>query len=106
MSTSQNSWKLADPKARFSELFRKARAEGPQRVTRSGRETVVVLDEEDYERLKGPGGKDADEESLFEFFSKSPLVGLDLDFSRAPDSDREVDLRAGSCSTPTCFLKL
>ncbi len=88
METSET-WQLAEAKARFSELFRKARTEGPQRVTRSGREAVVVLGEEDYQRLKAPPGE---RENLADFFARSPLVGLDLDFSRDPDPGRDVDL--------------
>lgn len=36
----------AGAKARFSELFRRARTEGPQLVTRQGKEQVVVLSAE------------------------------------------------------------
>jgi len=38
-------------KARFSEVFRRARAEGPQRITRQGREGVVMFSDEQYDRL-------------------------------------------------------
>ena len=36
-------WKLEDAKNRFSELVRRARSEGPQVVTKHGRESVVVI---------------------------------------------------------------
>jgi prevent-host-death family protein len=36
-------WALQDAKARFSELVRKAKTEGPQRITVHGREEVVVI---------------------------------------------------------------
>jgi prevent-host-death family protein len=36
-------WSLQDAKARFSELVRRARDEGPQRVTIHGRPAVVVI---------------------------------------------------------------
>src|SRR5438876_1364277 len=36
-------WLLQDAKARFSELVRKARSEGPQHVTVHGRDEVVVI---------------------------------------------------------------
>ena len=40
-------WRLADAKNRFSEVFNRALAEGPQRVLRRD-EAVVVLSERDY----------------------------------------------------------
>ena len=44
-------WQLQQAKARFSELVRRARAEGPQHVTVSGEPAVVVLSEEEFARL-------------------------------------------------------
>jgi prevent-host-death family protein len=46
-------WRLQDAKARFSELVRLARSEGPQHVTRHGRETVVVVDADEFRRMQG-----------------------------------------------------
>jgi prevent-host-death family protein len=46
------SWQLHEAKARFSELVQKAIDEGPQTVTRHGREAVVVLSAEAHERLR------------------------------------------------------
>jgi prevent-host-death family protein len=39
-----DSWKLQDAKARFSEMVRQAKAGAPQRVTVHGKEAVVVCD--------------------------------------------------------------
>ena len=47
-------WKLEDAKARFSEIVRRARVDGPQVVTVRGRRAVVVLDADEYERLAAP----------------------------------------------------
>jgi prevent-host-death family protein len=44
---------LQDAKARFSELVRKVRSEGPQHVTVHGRDEVVVIAAEEFRRLKG-----------------------------------------------------
>jgi prevent-host-death family protein len=44
-------WPLAEAKNRFSEVFEKALKEGPQRVSRRGKERVVVVSEVEYERL-------------------------------------------------------
>lgn len=82
-------WQLQEAKARFSELFNEARLHGPQRVTRRGKEAVVVLPAEEFERLnarKRQPGK------LSEFFARSPLAGLGLPLDREPDYGRSVDL--------------
>ena len=46
-------WVLQDAKARFSELVRKVRSEGPQHVTVHGRDEVVVVAAEEFRRLQG-----------------------------------------------------
>lgn len=46
-------WRLQDAKARFSELVRMAHSDGPQHVTLHGRDAVVVVDAEEFNRLKG-----------------------------------------------------
>jgi prevent-host-death family protein len=46
-------WALQDAKARFSELVRRARSEGPQHVTVHGRDEVVVVAADEFRRLKG-----------------------------------------------------
>ena len=82
-------WQVQSAKARFSEVFRKARTEGPQRITRQGKEGVVMVAEEHYERLVG---KSHQPKSLVEFFRQSPLVGVDLDVKRDRDPGRDIDL--------------
>lgn len=49
----QGHWLLQDAKARFSELVRRVRSEGPQHVTVHGREAVVVVAAEEFRRLSG-----------------------------------------------------
>lgn len=83
------SWQLQSAKAQFSELFRRARTEGPQWVTRQGNEAVVVLQAEEFERLQA---RSAQPQSLVEFFAKSPLAQVTLDLDRRPDYGRDVDL--------------
>jgi len=36
-------WQIQTAKARFSEVFRLARRQGPQRITRQGKEGVVMM---------------------------------------------------------------
>jgi antitoxin Phd len=82
-------WQLQMAKARFSELFRSARSEGPQLITRQGKEGVVMISEEQYDQLVG---RSHQPKSLAQFFRESPLVGVDLDLERAKDEVREIDL--------------
>jgi antitoxin Phd len=46
-------WQLQEAKQRFSELVRRTLDEGPQVVTRHGRDVVVVLAADTYRRLTG-----------------------------------------------------
>lgn len=47
-------WTLADAKNRFSEVVKRALAEGPQRVSRRGDDdAVVVVAQDEYDRLTG-----------------------------------------------------
>jgi len=45
-------WRLQDAKARFSEVVRLAQQAGPQRVTVRGRDAVVVVSSQEYDRLR------------------------------------------------------
>jgi prevent-host-death family protein len=44
-------WSQQDAKAKFSEVVRRARGEGPQLVTTRGGKPVVILSAEDYVSL-------------------------------------------------------
>ena len=82
-------WQLQVAKARFSELFRRALSEGPQLITRQGKEAVVMISDEQYERLVG---KAHQPKNLLQFFRESPLVGVDLDLERDKDEGRDIEL--------------
>jgi antitoxin Phd len=83
------SWQIQSAKARFSEVFRRARTEGPQRITRQGKEAVVMVAEEQYEQLVG---KSHQPKNLVQFFRQSPLVGVDLDLERDRDAGRDIEI--------------
>jgi antitoxin Phd len=89
MTKQSTTWQLQTAKARFSELFRRARAEGPQYVTRAGKEAVVVVPAEQFEQLVA---RRKHPKSLVEFFRSSPLVGAGLDFERKADYGRDTEL--------------
>lgn len=82
----QRAWALQDAKNRFSELVDQAVREGPQIVTRRGKETVVVLSVQEFRKLTAP------QDSLVSFFRHSPLVGAELELTRDADTGREVVL--------------
>ena len=82
-------WQLQTAKARFSELFRRARTDGPQVVTRQGKEQVVVMPAEQFEQLTRRARQP---KSLVKFFAESPLAGVDLDLTREKDSGRDIKL--------------
>src|SRR5258708_38728761 len=81
-------WALQDAKARFSEVVRKAKTEGPQRITVHGREEVVVVSVEEYRRIKGqPTGQ-----ALVKLLQDSPLRDVLIDRTRTRGRVRNVDL--------------
>jgi antitoxin Phd len=82
----QHTWALQDAKNRFSELVEQALRDGPQIVTRRGKDTVVVLSVEAFQNLT------AQQESLVTFLRHSPLAGVELDLERQADYGREVSL--------------
>jgi prevent-host-death family protein len=81
-------WLLQDAKARFSELVRRVRSEGPQHVTVHGRDEVVVIAAEEFRRLKG----DLTGEALIAAMQASPYRDIDIEPRRAPMPVRDVAL--------------
>jgi antitoxin Phd len=84
-----HTWQIQTAKARFSEVFRLARTEGPQRITRQGKEGVVMIADDQYDRLMV---KSRQPKSIVQFFRESPLVGVELDLERDKDRGREIEL--------------
>jgi prevent-host-death family protein len=68
-------WLLQDAKARFSELVRRVRSEGPQHVTVHGRDEVVVIAAEEFRRLKG----DLTGQALIATMQTSPHRDIDIE---------------------------
>ncbi len=79
-------WKLEDAKARFSEVVRLARDEGPQRVSVRGKDAVVVMSVEELERLVPTSPR----VPLVTFLEGLHLDGLEL--IREHDQGRDVEL--------------
>jgi prevent-host-death family protein len=82
-------WTLQDAKNRFSAVVRDARTHGPQRITLHGKDAVVVLAVEEYEKLVGLV-------NLVDALRDSPLATAlaagELTLDRPRDLGREVEL--------------
>ncbi len=70
----------------LGKIVEAAHHNGPQIITVRGKETAVVLSIEEYDKLTRR------EDSLLEFFQKSPLRGVDLDIVRNQDPGRDIEL--------------
>lgn len=81
-----NVWQLQEAKNKFSNLVDKARHDGPQVVTKHGKESVVIIAVEDYQKLNKPAS------DLISFFKKSPLSDINLDLTRDKSASRDIEL--------------
>lgn len=80
-------WQMQNAKARFSDVVRSAKQDGPQDITVHGKSVAVVLSRDLFDRLSG------NSQSLVEFMQRSPLFGLDdLTFERDQSLAREIGL--------------
>ena len=86
MIVKSKKWQLQEAKNKFSELVRKATEEGPQIVTKHGKESVVVISSEEYRKLEKP------ETKLVDFFRQSPLKGLQIEIERDKSPTRKIQL--------------
>ncbi|SMO84318.1 type II toxin-antitoxin system Phd/YefM family antitoxin [Gracilimonas mengyeensis] len=86
MTTKRKKWQLQEAKNKFSEVVRKANQEGPQTVTKHGKDSVVVLSAKDYQKLERP------KNSLVDFFQESLLFVIQLDVRRDKSLARDIEL--------------
>lgn len=82
----RGTWSVADAKARLSEVVERATQSGPQTITRHGKPAVVVVAVEEWER------RTRKVTNLAEFFGKSPLRGVDIEYDRRAWGPRKIDL--------------
>lgn len=71
------SWSLQDAKARFSELVRLVKADGPRIVTLRGKPEIVIMTVAEYEAIR------ARKPSLVSMMAGSPLSGITLESERS-----------------------
>jgi antitoxin Phd len=83
--TRMRTWQVQDAKTRLSEVIERARSEGPQSITRHGRERAVVLSIEDYRSLV------AQRPDFKSYLLGGPKVD-DFPVERDPGSGRDVEL--------------
>lgn len=76
---------MQEAKQRFSELVQRALDEGPQIVTRHGKQAVAVISIDEYRRLEGPP---LDFKELLLSIPK----GDPLEIERSQDLPREIEL--------------
>jgi prevent-host-death family protein len=81
-------WPLPDAKARFSEVVRRARQDGPQHVTVHGRDEVVIVAAEEFRRLKG----DRSGAALVKALQASPYRDVNIEPRRGRMPVRDVKL--------------
>ena len=83
-----NRWRLQDAKAHLSEVVRQAQQRGPQRVTLHGRDAVVVVRAEQFDRLRRPisGG------DIVAALATSLLVGVNFERMTVKSPVRDVSL--------------
>ena len=80
-------WAVAEAKARFSEMIARAETQGPQTITRKGKQAVVVVvSAEEWQRKTRRSG------NLAEFFSAAPLRGSRLKVKRTKGGPRAIEL--------------
>jgi antitoxin Phd len=79
-------WALQDAKNRLSEVIHKAEEEGPQTITRHGKDVAIVVSVGEFKKLAAPAG------DLVKFLRSSPLAQVGIDLSRDDDRGREIDL--------------
>ncbi len=81
-----NHWQLQDAKNKFSRLVNHAQKHGPQIVTKHGKDAVIVLSIEEYNRLVKP------KKNLVRFFQESPLAEENITIERSKEKPREITL--------------
>jgi len=73
-------WSIRDAKDRLSELVEAAQ-DGPQAITKRGRQTAIVLSKSDYERLQRR------REPLASFFARAGLDEVEIERVKAAVRD-------------------
>jgi antitoxin Phd len=76
-------WQLQEAKQKLSKVVDAALNQGPQIITRHGKEVVIVIGYERFRKMTAPDQK------LSDFFLSSPLVDEELDLTRDKSAIRD-----------------
>ena len=79
-------WQVQEAKQRLSELLKSAHEDGPQVITRHGEEIAVVLDMQEYRRLRGT------QITFKDLLTAGPLDIPELELQRSDEPSRVVEL--------------
>jgi prevent-host-death family protein len=82
----RTTWTLTEAKAKFSELVERAKSEGPQKITKHGRTTAVIVAADQWKEKSLRKG------SLADFLMASPLRGSGTKVKRLRGGLRRVEL--------------
>lgn len=85
----RRAWQLQAAKNRFSEFVERALSEGPQIVTRRGKETAVLVSIDMYRELTG---EKVPRRSFVELLLAAPKIRGGLAASRSQDTGRKVEI--------------
>src|SRR5580700_2325716 len=77
-------WGIAEAKAHFSDVVAKAMTEGPQEITKGGKEAVVLVSKKEWDARAKP------KQSMAEFLLNSPLRGSGVKIPRRSWKTRPV----------------
>jgi antitoxin Phd len=79
-------WQVQQAKQRLSEVIRLAGSEGPQMITNRGEPIVWVISDKEYAALT------QHQESIVDFFQRSPHRDIELPIERRKDGPRSIEL--------------
>jgi prevent-host-death family protein len=83
---STKQWTVASAKAQLSQVIERALSDGPQTISRNGRDAVVVVSISEWNSKTKRKG------NLADFFAESPLRDSGLVIERDSETPREIDL--------------
>lgn len=81
-------WQLQEAKNRLSEVVDLALEEGPQTVTRHGKEVAVIVSKDDFDRRRRAGTRG----TIVSFLRGLAFRTAHLDLERSRDRARDIEL--------------
>lgn len=88
---SSDVWSIAEAKAKFSEVVERARHDGPQRVTKNGRDAVVVVAAETWADPNSDR-RERQKETVFDVLQRAQFDADELIIPpRRAEPSREID---------------